>query len=223
MTPPTYPARPANGGPLPHAVKRPGTWRYEPKFNGWRALVHTPTGTMFNRRNERLSIEHEFAPLLGLLRQLKDAQWEWLDCEALDRRHGLGRGSLIVLDLPLSPLPHSERHQQLARTLAIADGRQLGPQVEALIGDAYAPGTTVEPNRLYYPVNVVDYVPPDYTRSSATPFRTRLWDACAAANRELGCQFYEGLVAKEATSRYPMQLRSASQEFPGWIKHRWAF
>jgi hypothetical protein len=47
ITPITYPARPINGGPLPNARPKQGVWYYEPKYNGWRALVHIPTGTMF--------------------------------------------------------------------------------------------------------------------------------------------------------------------------------
>ena len=42
-TPPTYPARPVNGGAFPRALPKRGTWSYEPKLNGWRTLVHTPT------------------------------------------------------------------------------------------------------------------------------------------------------------------------------------
>ena len=49
MNPITYPARPINGGPLEKARPKHGEWFYEPKYNGWRALVHVPTGTMFNR------------------------------------------------------------------------------------------------------------------------------------------------------------------------------
>jgi ATP-dependent DNA ligase len=43
---PSYPARPLNGGPLELAPPKPGQWGYEPKYNGWRALVHAPTGSI---------------------------------------------------------------------------------------------------------------------------------------------------------------------------------
>jgi hypothetical protein len=42
-------------------------------------------------------------------------------------------------------------------------------------------------------------------------------------NRRLGCDFYEGVVAKQADSPYPIQLRSPDQETPAWIKHRWQY
>ena len=49
----TYPARPLNGGPFDKAPPKRGAWAAEPKFNGWRALVHIPSGTIFNRHGER--------------------------------------------------------------------------------------------------------------------------------------------------------------------------
>ncbi len=56
----TFPARPIQGGKLDKAPKKTGLWFAEPKFNGWRALVHCPSGTMWNRHGGRLSIEREF-------------------------------------------------------------------------------------------------------------------------------------------------------------------
>ena len=41
-----------------------------------------------------------------------------------------------------------------------------------------------------------------------------------AANRSLGCDFFEGVVMKRADSIYPVQMRSATEEFRGWAKHR---
>ena len=63
ITPPCYPARPVNGGPLPKAQPKHGDWVWEPKVNGWRAWEHAPTGAMFNRENKPLSIAAEFAPV----------------------------------------------------------------------------------------------------------------------------------------------------------------
>src|SRR5437762_1954140 len=101
----TYPARPINGGPLDKAPPKFGEWYYEPKYNGWRALVHVPTGTMFNRKGERLSIQKEFTGAIEELQEINHqvCRIEWLDCEALERRHNIGRGMLIVLDLPDEP------------------------------------------------------------------------------------------------------------------------
>ena len=51
---------------------------------------------------------------------------------------------------------------------------------------------------------------------------SELYGALRQLNRQWRCTFYEGLVAKRADSLYPVQLRSATLEFPGWVKHRWA-
>src|SRR2546426_8927538 len=102
ILPITYPVRPVNGGPLDKAPGKVGQWLYEPKYNGWRAIVHTRTGRMFNRHGQALSIAEEFAKAL---KQLLGSPFDWLDCEALERRHGIGRGTLIVLDVPAPSVP----------------------------------------------------------------------------------------------------------------------
>jgi len=196
MKPLTYPARPTQGGPLDKArAKPPGTWYYEPKYNGWRALVHVPTGTMFNRQGQQLSIAAEFATALD---HLKASKAEWLDCEALDRRHGLGRGSLVVLDEPGSPLPYEDRVLRLT---------QLVPDAGAIL---LTPGVRPAPNAVFLaPVYVTQQL------------AAEAWVTLRSANAWLGCEFYEGLVAKRADSLYPIQLRSPDEAFAGWIKHRW--
>src|SRR2546426_389839 len=102
LRPCTYPARPINGGPLELALPKPGHWYYEPKYNGWRALVHAPTGTMFNRRGQPLNIAALFGSALKHLRTVRllidGGPVEWFDCEALCRRHRLGRATAFVLD-----------------------------------------------------------------------------------------------------------------------------
>ncbi len=97
-SPITFPARPIQGGKLDRAPKKTGLWFAEPKFNGWRALVHCPTGAMWNRHGGRLSIAREFASPLRELRRLAEAGLVWADCEAMGRRHKVGCGTLIVLD-----------------------------------------------------------------------------------------------------------------------------
>lgn len=226
IRPPSYPLRPVNGGPLPKAVKKHGIWRYEPKLNGWRAWVHTPTGLMFNRENQPLSITHEFAPVLQRIvaRRAAGRCPDWLDVEALSRRVPVGKGSLILLDFYYdfaaghtydrrqddmyglfmasashAPILHPWRHEQEA------------PPENELLTFSYvyedeaaqrAGGSTV--------------IDPDL-------FPLAAWDRLQAVNHALGCELFEGLVAKRADSEYPAQLRSASLEFPFWMKHRWAF
>ena len=45
----SYPARPIQGGRLDRAPKKTGLWYAQPKYNGWMAVVHCPSGTMWNR------------------------------------------------------------------------------------------------------------------------------------------------------------------------------
>jgi len=206
INPPTYPARPVNGGPLEQALKfpRPGRWLYEPKVNGWRALVHVPTGRMFNRKLEPLSIAGEFTKAIERLRELDIA--DWLDCEAFERRHGIGKGALVVLDVPVPQLTYLQRRKMIEAAV----GEHYGiPNWEETLteGDIrYAWAWEHLCDNIDGPVDI-----------------TNIWTRLQEINRRLGCEFYEGLVAKRADSLYPMQLRSPDEEFAGWTKHRWAF
>ena len=44
--------------------------------------------------------------------------------------------------------------------------------------------------------------------------------AIADEHYRTGCDFFEGVVMKRADSIYPVQMRSATEEFRGWAKHR---
>lgn len=118
----TYPARPSTGGPLPQALAAGGydlgcRWFFEPKVNGWRAMLHTPTGAMFNRHGKLLSIADQFRDAVDLL-LLREVPFEWLDVEAIERRHGIGCGSLIVLDgIARETLTYNQRRLVLRRFL----------------------------------------------------------------------------------------------------------
>lgn len=217
ITPPFYPARPVNGGPLPVAQPKHGEWLWEPKYNGWRATVHVPTGAMFNRKNEPLSISKEFEKALAYLKQelelnvtrdrdilaeyigrprLTSEEIEWADVEALERRHNRGRGSLVALDLPKLALPLKKRGYVMRSTFC--------PAI-----DHCASKDTV-------------YSVPQFTDGPG------VWEELIEDNKMLkavtgGNDFYEGVVAKRADSIYPLQLFSSDREYPFWMKHRWAF
>ena len=85
----TYPARPIQGGRLELAPPKRGLWYAEPKLNGWRALIHTPTGTMWNRHGALLTIADCFRPALATLAKFASRGLVWADCEALERRHNV--------------------------------------------------------------------------------------------------------------------------------------
>lgn len=190
LTPPTFPAYPTNGGPLHVARPKLGTWYAEPKYNGWRALVHAPSGAMWNREGKRLSIAHEFQKALAQIRALPFA---WLDCEALERRHGIGRGSLIVLDLVLPELIYTQRRALLTKQFPLC------PEPEH-----------VQENAIY--------VTPSHCDAAGLWSDLQLVTGHSSL-----VTFFEGLVMKKADSLYPMQLRSPKEPCRAWVKHRWQF
>lgn len=192
VAPITFPARPMNGGRLELAPAKRGDWAVEPKLNGWRVLVHAPTMTAFTRHGERLTIAREFAAALRTLRGIGDCyEIDWFDCEGLERRHGIGRGALLVLDAVI-PGSYWDRRDRL----------------RGAIGEPLPIDTQPTPDS----VSLVSSFP--ITEAAAVYVRLRelnqLWLA----------PFYEGVVMKRADSSYPIQKRSATEEFAGWMKHR---
>ena len=197
----TFPARPIQGGRLELAPPKRGLWFAEPKLNGWRALIHTPTGTMWNRHGTLLTIADCFRPALAALAKLASRGLVWADCEALERRHNLGRGTLVVLDIiPESGTPIYTARRALLESLLPCD-----PVFDGDISRPVPSGAVV-----LTPARRADL------HADALAFYQRL----RAANRALGCDFFEGVVMKRADSIYPVQLLSAMEEFRGWVKHR---
>jgi hypothetical protein len=171
-----------------------GTWVFEPKFNGWRAWLHVPTGLMFNRHNEPLSINDEFKDAAQLIRNEFGLSFsmrggEWLDVEALERRHGRGQGSLVIIDTPKSEATYSVRSLDMVMRFR-----------SACLDHCATPNTV--------------YSIPSYGDGPA------LWRELMDINRSLGIVFYEGVVAKRIASTYPIQLRSSKEETKDWVKHR---
>jgi hypothetical protein len=197
----TYPARPIQGGRLELALAKRGLWYAEPKYNGWRALIHTPTGTMWNRHGTLLTIADCFRPALGALAKFANRGLVWADCEALERRHNLGRGTLVVLDVvPESSTPIYTVRRALLESLLPCD-----PVFDGSNSRPVPSGTAI-----LTPTRLAD------SRADAITLYHRLREA----NRGLRCDFFEGIVMKRADSTYPVQLRSATEEFRGWAKHR---
>ena len=197
----TYPARPMQGGRLEFAPPKRGLWFAEPKLNGWRALIHTPTGTMWNRHGALLTIADCFRPALTELAKLASRGLVWADCEALERRHNLGRGTLVVLDVvPESGTPKYEQRRACLESLL--------PIESVFSGDTSRP----------VPSSAVVLTPT--LRADSHADALAFYQRLRAANRALGCDFFEGLVMKRADAGYPLQLRSATEEFRGWVKHR---
>jgi len=186
----TYPARPKNGGRFDLAIKAnayndPEHWRVEPKYNGWRALVHVRSGFLFNRHGYPLSI----SPDPSVLSAIQGMPFEWLDIELLRNRHAVGKGTVIVLDWPVTEASYESRRDFLGMLFDVLS-----------IHD--------EPSGIH--------LPPSYPMTEGIAINEEL----KVLNARFGCTFYEGLVAKHIHSLYPIQTRSADEEFNGWVKHR---
>jgi len=198
----TYPARPIQGGRLELAPPKRGEWFAEPKVNGWRALVHTPSGAMWNRHGKRLTIAHCFKDALDELRDLGDEGLVWADCEALQRRHDVARGTLIVLDaIPADPkfTPTYQERRAFLESLRI-------PQERFSCGIHEG-----EPRPLLLTTSV-----PACDHNALLAFYFGLKEA----SHTLKAPFFEGIVMKKADAPYPIQLRSSTEECRAMIKHR---
>ena len=194
----SYPARPIQGGKLDRAPKKIGLWYAQPKYNGWRAVVHCPSGTMWNRHGGRLSIAHEFDAALRELKKLSERGLVWADCEAMERRHNVGRRSLIVLDwIPDLGSPTYEERRAFLESLLPLERMSLGE------------GTISEDSVLLAP-SIAE------TNGQAL----QLYRSLEAINRSVLADVFEGVVMKRAVSAYPVQLRSPDEKCRFWQKHR---
>ncbi|HVM51285.1 MAG TPA: hypothetical protein VMU04_24860 [Candidatus Acidoferrum sp.] len=201
MNPITYPARPLPGGRF-GLLAKPRVHLWSAKLNGWRTLVHVPTGTMWNRHGEELTISSEFT---DALENLSRSRFTWLDCEALERRHTIGRGSLIVLDQVVPGLAAHVRYHEL-----LVDATRLGWPV-------LRHGQKPEANGVY----LLHQAALSEASPSGKAALSVMWAEMQRLNQEWRAEFYEGLVAKREDSPYPIQLRDPDSHCPYWVKHRW--
>lgn len=198
----TYPARPIQGGRLELAPPKRGLWFAEPKYNGWRALVHCRSGTMWNRFGKRLTIAHCFTEALDELRDLSEEGLLWADCEALERRHDVARGTLIVLDaISEDPefMPTYQERRAFLESLRFPQERFSSGIHEC------------EPRPLLLTTSVSAC-----SQNAVLEF----YHGLRERNHSLKSPFFEGVVMKKADARYPVQLRSPTEECRAIIKHR---
>jgi hypothetical protein len=156
---------------------------------------------MWNRHGALLTIADCFRPALASLAKLASRGLVWADCEALERRHNLGRGTLVVLDfVPESGAPIYTARRAILESIIAVEPLFGGDTSRAVPCGAVVltPTVRIDPH------------------AHALAFYLRLREA----NRTLGCDFFEGLVMKRADSPYPVQRRSATEEYRGWVKHR---
>lgn len=156
---------------------------------------------MWNRYGTLLTIADCFRPALAALAKLGNRGLVWADCEALERRHNFGRGTLVVLDV----IPESGPPIYTARRAML---ESLLPCDPIFDGDTSRP----------VPCGAVVLTPTRRADSHADALA--FYQRLRAANRALMCDFFEGVVMKRADSAYPVQKRSATEECRGWVKHR---
>lgn len=207
-----YPQRPRQGGSDLAAawdsIYQKGGWIFQPKVNGWRALLNLRTRAMLNRHGQPLSVARDFEAAITEL-QLRALEvpfdvGEWVDVEAMGRRHAVGRGSLAILDLPEVAANQFERS-----TLAL----QLAPPLDML-------GAMFSGSR-----HLLVYSMPVWDERRALDMTTdhgRLgmwWALMPRLNKHAGCTLYEGVVAKRADAAYRWG-RTPQDESPHWTKHR---
>jgi hypothetical protein len=134
---------------------------------------------MWNRHGALLTIADCFQPALGALAKLAGRGLVWADCEALERRHNLGRGTLVVLDVaPESGTPSYEQRRAMLESIVPTDAVLSGDTSRALPCGAVVLTPTMR---------VESY-------ADALAFYQRLREA----NRKLRCDFFEGVVMKRA-------------------------
>lgn len=200
--PPTYPARPMNGGRLEQAEPiDPEEWRFRPKYNGRRVLLHVPTMRTWNRELEENNwgCRKDF-PAFGTLQNIiyQGDLWppvlEWMDLELLYGKTSVGKRSIVVLDY-VSSEPWWDRMVNLNLVFGEQDLDILGQPKE---------------DEVYF-ARPMSKLPSDALKA---------WLEMQEMNKEWSSTFYEGLVAYNMRAAYPVQLFSPKRETRHWIKMR---
>ena len=141
----------------------------------------------------------DFRPALATLEKLAARGHVCADYEASERRHGLRRGTLVVLGVvPESGVPGFEERRAMPEEILPSDPVFAGETTRSVSGNdvCSTPNLRVQDD------------------GDALAFCARLCEA----NRVLRCDFFDGFVMTRADSIYPVQRRSATEEFRGWEK-----
>lgn len=186
----TFPARPKSGGRFDPDMLI-GDWKYQPKYNGWRAFIDLAEDAVFNRHGEPMSIGDSFKIAIDSIRYSCLAMGiKYLDAEALERRFDACRGTLVLLDIP-------DSNEDLETRM----------EVLSYIAPTHNISHLPEPNTV---ISV-----PTFTEQSAR----QSWAWMQNLNNSWGVPFYEGLVAKKAGSEYPTTWKP-TDTFKDWVKFR---
>jgi hypothetical protein len=192
--PPSYPARPMDGGRQFPGEPLRGLWKYRPKFKGRRVLCHIPTMRTWNRELEEVGYMHPAFKKLQLLVGMRWPECEWIDCEFIWGTTSVGKGAIIVLDYVVAETEWSIRQSTLQ---GIFEKNQLGPNLKL-----------PEKEQVYWCNPLIEN-----TVESA-------WEEMQEINDKAYTTFYEGLVGYDMEARYPIQLFSSKRMTQHWMKYR---
>jgi hypothetical protein len=199
-----YPPAPTNGGPLEHAPAKVGSWIWQPKVDDWRAVLHVPTGTVWNQYGQPSSITGKFTVALesNFMTAAGLYGLEWLDVGMMENRHDLMRGCIIVLDWIVAGEPFDTRRGILKRFFP-----RLPFDVSRLLAET---GGQVRDS-----VYLISQW--DNCEDRISTLKREAW--LRTENDLIRHKFYEGLVAKRRDSLYTFG-RKPKQKVGDWIKHR---
>lgn len=192
----SYPQRACSGGEFRgQFTLTPQLFSY--KYNGWLAVIHIPTGTVFNRHGQILSIGNEFTEAVD---DLSQSPFDWLVCEALSRRHKIAKRSLFIIDWINPELTMIKRHQSLRDWFPLHEYKVLPAEDRAYLIEQFE-----DSNEGLY----------------------GRWNDMQAMNNRLTAdivkeptEFYEGFVATDKYSKYQMQLQSPNKTTTRIQKYR---
>lgn len=186
----TFPARPRKGGRF-EPEQLIGDWKFQPKYNGWRAFIDLEADEVFNRHGDLMSIGDCFQHAINSIRYTALALGvKYLDAEALERRFDTCRGALMLFDIPDSTDPFEERMELLSLVAPVHNINKMPACNTALTVPTYDLKTSVG-----------------------------AWSWMQHLNNVWEVPIYEGIVAKKAGSEYPVTWKP-DQPFLHWVKYR---
>ncbi len=193
---PSYPARPVNGGALHCALPKIGAWVWQPKVDDWRAIIHAPSGRVWNRHGKPSSVTGKLTAAFHFLR---DCPFEWLDAGIMECRNDMMRASLVIFDFFPTNNPSQTMRE---RRVLLEHEFEILPLATRLLANGFSVRERV------------------LLINQSEGSGLELYQQLQRENATLGRKFYEGVVAKRLDKPYPLQLRSPSTETPWMMKHR---
>lgn len=203
VAPICLPPAPVNGGRLEHAPDKVGVCVWQPKPDDWRAVLHVPSGRLWNQYGKQSSIRTKFDKAILFIQER--TRIDWLDVGLMNNRHDLMRGCIIIFDA----IPDFDKEMGLLRRYGLL--KHTFPTLPMDVADLLG-RTGGQVRDSVYLINQWENV-----SCHQDAMQRQAW--LQIQNEAIGHKFFEGLVAKRALSPYPFNQRS-KVETGDWIKHR---